>query len=254
MTHVKLMGELGEKFGTDWQVNCPNIRDIFRLIDCQTDGFNNYLLDCHEKNISFAIENSGDLLSADELFLNGIPKDTLIITPVPAGAKKGWAKLVLAAVIYVVTKVATGGAAPSEMAFEIAGMEVTYGQLASVGYSMATSMAMTGITQLTTQTPDGTTGDDSYLFDGVNNAAKAGEPVPVAYGELIVGGTLMSQGFTTQKSKNWSGFWYADDSLSDWNDSYYDGDSGGYNDDDRGQGGGGRPGDGGGNTGDVQKH
>ena len=45
MTHVKLMGEIGEKFGTDWNMNVSNFRDVFRLIECQTEGFREYLVD-----------------------------------------------------------------------------------------------------------------------------------------------------------------------------------------------------------------
>ena len=53
MTHVKLMGELGEKFGTDWHMNVKNFRDIFKLIECQTEGYKSYLRKCAEKGIDF---------------------------------------------------------------------------------------------------------------------------------------------------------------------------------------------------------
>ena len=34
MTQVKLMGELGEKFGSEWECVDTSIRDILKCIDC----------------------------------------------------------------------------------------------------------------------------------------------------------------------------------------------------------------------------
>jgi len=62
MTHVKLMGELGEKFGSEWQMNVKNFRDIFKLIECQTEGFKQYILDSAEKGIDFTVLNGEDLI------------------------------------------------------------------------------------------------------------------------------------------------------------------------------------------------
>ena len=62
MTHVKLMGELGEKFGSDWHMNVKTTREIFKLIDCQKEGFKDYILDCGKKGINFTAQNGEDLL------------------------------------------------------------------------------------------------------------------------------------------------------------------------------------------------
>ena len=84
---VLLMGEMGEKFGKEWNVSYSSIRDLFQLIDCQRDGFRQYLLDSHTKGIGFTIKKGEEFLSEEELLLNNIvDKDTLVITPVPAGA------------------------------------------------------------------------------------------------------------------------------------------------------------------------
>ena len=85
MTHVKLMGEMGEKFGSEWECVDTNVRDIMKCINIQTEGLQEYLLDCHMKNIEFSIQ-SGDTLIEEfpELYLN-VARDELIITPIPAG-------------------------------------------------------------------------------------------------------------------------------------------------------------------------
>ena len=65
--------------------------------------------------------------------------------------------------------------------------------LALLAVSVATNLALTGITQLLAPGPE-SDGDknDSYLFSGPSNNGKQGLPVPILYGELIVGGMPIS--------------------------------------------------------------
>ena len=94
MTRVKLMGEMGEKFGSDWNCVDNSIRDILKLIDCQTEGFKDYLAECHMKNIGFSVQTGENLIEEfPELYMN-LAKDEVIITPVPAGSGKGLGKLI----------------------------------------------------------------------------------------------------------------------------------------------------------------
>ena len=48
MQTVYLNGDIA-KFGQKWETDCTNIRDIFKLIECQTPGFRNCMcqLGCH---------------------------------------------------------------------------------------------------------------------------------------------------------------------------------------------------------------
>ena len=86
MTHVKLMGELGEKFGTDWHMATSSFRDIFKLIDCQTEGFRDYIRESADKGIDFNIINGEDLLEDGYSVILEKPQDLVIITPTAAGA------------------------------------------------------------------------------------------------------------------------------------------------------------------------
>ena len=88
MTHVKLMGEIGEKFGSDWRMSATSFRDIFKLIDCQTEGFGQYVWEKAEEGVDFTIQNGNDLID-DGLDLQiAPPQNTIIITPVAAGESK----------------------------------------------------------------------------------------------------------------------------------------------------------------------
>ena len=73
----------------------------------------------------------------------------------------------------------------------------------AVGLSGA-SLLLGGIAQLLTPTPKVKQGADnqddprkSYSFSGVQNTSRAGTPVPIVYGETLVGSVVISAGIDT---------------------------------------------------------
>jgi len=217
MTHVKLMGEMGEKFGSEWECVDTNMRDILKCINVQTEGLQEYLLDCHLKNIEFSIQ-SGDTLIEEfpELYLN-VARDEVIITPVPAGSGKGLGKLItglllLAAMFFMpgtagfFTNVnAIGGAGTgigSMSAASVLGMQGAGGAVVSLNIAgsavmmIGANLALMGLAEMSAPDPDKTTDDPSYLFNGAENHIEQGKPVPLLYGELTIGGAPIYQGYT----------------------------------------------------------
>ena len=243
MTQVKLLGELGAKFGTDWQCAGKSVREVLKLIDCQTDGFREYIAECHDKNIGFTIQNGEDFIDDDinELGLNNL-KDTVIISPVPAGSGKGLGKIIaglllIAAMFFIpgvsemafTTKTGTMGA---HMGIGAAGGVSSTGlsaaQVLQAGGTlslttpgaalmfMGANLAIMGITEMTAPDAGDMTSDPSYLFNGADNNIEQGQPVPVLYGTMKIGGTSISQGFQTGALQG-ARFDYASGSIS----SYY---------------------------------
>ena len=228
MTHVKLMGEMGEKFGSEWDCVDTNVRDILKCINIQTEGLQEYLLDCHNKNIEFSIQSGDNLIEEfPELYLN-IAREELIITPVPAGSGKGLGKLItglllLAAFLFMPglgATMTTGGATTAGGSFAV-GAGATGGVMqAGVMYGTGTSVAsaisagaalnlggmavmmlgvnlgLMGLAEMSAPDPDATTNDPSYLFNGAQNHIEQGKPVPLLYGELTIGGAPIYQGYT----------------------------------------------------------
>ena len=263
MTHVKLLGELGDRFGTDWQCAGKSMRDILKLIDCQTDGFREYFAECHEKNIGFTIQNGEDFIEEDtEMWLPTL-KDTIIISPVPAGSGQGLGKI-LAAIVMITAVVMSGGAAAaaaqtgaqvgagmqaagftaasttytaqmSLMGINIGSVTATAtsaGASAVTGYSLSTAgyalvlaganLGIMGITEMTAPDAGDMTSDPSYLFNGADNNIEQGQPVPVLYGTMKIGGTSISQGFQTGELRG-ANFNYASGTVSSY---YYGGSTG----------------------------
>ena len=241
MTQVKLLGELGEKYGTDWSCGHKSVRDILKLIDCQVEGFRDYLAECHEKGIQFTIQNGDDFIDADlnEMALNNL-KDTVIITPIPAGSGKGMKKLIaglllIAAFFFIpglgASGLVTGAPATtttlSTTIGSMGGMPLTVGITTPTAYGLTsqsvaaalshgaalstagnmvlmlgTNLALVGLAEM--QMPDAgeMTSDPSFLFNGADSNIEQGQPVPVLYGTMKIGGTPLSQGFKAGELKN----------------------------------------------------
>ena len=207
MQTVVLNGDIA-KFGTRWETSCDNIRDIFKLIECQTPGFREHLIEAAMNDVGYEIRRGKDVLESPEELLLSISNEDIIITEVPDGAKSGLGKILAAIAIVVViglTGMAAAGGGLSGF-FSAIGTAATGGGsllgssfLAQAGVFVAVNLAMTGISQLLAPNPsvDGVEQNSGYLFGGpVNNVAQ-GMPVPLLYGQLIVGGMPVAVHYQT---------------------------------------------------------
>jgi predicted phage tail protein len=71
-------------------------------------------------------------------------------------------------------------------------------------FGLGASLALGGVAQLLTPTPKVPQGADnqddprkSYSFSGIQNTSRQGVPVPIVYGETIVGSVVISAGIDT---------------------------------------------------------
>ena len=204
MQKVRLVGEIS-KFGSIWETECSNIRDIFKLIDCQTPGFRQHVTRAIDSGIGFSIKRGEDFLEYPEEMLLSIGKEDIIITEVPAGAKSGQQKI-LAGAAFIALFIIGGG--PAAIAGEgaffgigakavAAGEASKWAAVAAYGVlTVGTNLALAGVSQLLAPGPETEEQqEEGYLFNGpVNNIAQ-GLPVPVCYGELMVGGSPISVSF-----------------------------------------------------------
>jgi predicted phage tail protein len=72
------------------------------------------------------------------------------------------------------------------------------------GLLVGASLALSGVAQLLTPTPTVPQGADtqddprkSYSFSGIQNTSRQGVPVPIVYGETVVGSVVISAGIDT---------------------------------------------------------
>ena len=190
---IYLNGKMGELFGEVWKLNAATVAECMHGIDCQREGrLKQYLLDCTEKGIMFTVQRGEEFLDYDNLQMN-LTEDDLIITPVPAGSANKLLKVIAGFALMVLGAwmVMQGG-----ILMLAAGMAVGMVGSALLNSGMAEYMApKKGMEQ-----------GDAFLFDGPVNNTKQGIPVPLAYGQLMIGGTPIAFGFTDRETTASSGF------------------------------------------------
>ena len=193
--NIHIEGEMGALFGAQHHMNAPTVRDVFKLMQVNHPGFKKYLIDSHEKGISFAIEVGGEDVEYAEELLLPLHKGDVLITPVPEGA--GGNKKILAALAIFAVVIATGGFAGGGAFGQGLGAGGMGPATATAGLNLAgkvammisVNLAMTGLGEV--MAPDPSTDSDqeeSYLFNGQEQNLIEGDPVPILYGKLEVPG------------------------------------------------------------------
>lgn len=129
----------------------------------------------------------------------------LRIIPVIAGAGAvgrvilGVALIALAFIPGVGWAAATAAKAATATTAAVAATSAGFNVAGSILFNLGVGLALTGIAQLITPTPSINTTDEadprkSFSFSGVQNTSRAGLPVPVVYGEILVGSVVVSAG------------------------------------------------------------
>jgi len=155
-------------------------------------------LEQHMAKQHYRVRTAAHDLSEDDLhFPMG---RELRIIPVIAGAGAvGRIILGVALIALAIAVPGLGAAAGAKAAATIFG--TGFSQLAlSVGF-LGASLVIGGVAQLLTPTPKIRQGSDSegdprksFSFSGIQNVSRAGVPLPVVYGETIVGSVVISAG------------------------------------------------------------
>ena len=194
MQKVYLKGRIGETFASEYEVNCSSIADIIKLLSCQVSGFREYLIDAAERGINYQIIKGKEVLEYGEELLLSLEEEDIVITEIPEGSK-GWGRVIAGVILVIVGAILFWN--PAGWAALSAG-----GKLVAVGGSLMMSAGSTlismGVSDLMMQGPSRGPLEESegYLFDGPINTLKEGQPVPVLYGELLVGGAPVAVGFS----------------------------------------------------------
>ena len=204
MQTVYLNGDIA-KFGSVWETDCRNIRDIFKLIECQNPSFRKYLIDATEADVSYEIKRGEDFLDDTDDLLLSLNNEDIIITEVPSGSKTGGGKLIAAIALTILIMnpalIFGSGTTITNAITSFTGKVIagTGGKLTvgGLGIGIATNLALQGTAQLLAPGPEVDAADENkgYLFSGATNTAVQGMPVPLAYGELVIGGTPISVNF-----------------------------------------------------------
>ena len=192
---IRLYGALGAEFGRLHRLAVGSAAEAVRALCTLLPGFERRMLDSGDQGVRYACFIGRRNLAEDEL---GLPagQDEIRIAPMPAGAKRGGLfQAILGAAMIAASFI------PGLNVAMWSGTTVTW----SAGLaSMGAAMALSGVAQLLTpqqrllSVKDGPDNGASYNFNGPVNTTAQGNPVPVIYGEMIVGSATISAGIYSE--------------------------------------------------------
>jgi predicted phage tail protein len=191
MATIKLSGSLAQKFWRtkDYLLETGTTQEAFSALKHTVDGFEEFIRDQARRGMRYAIFRNRENVGEDRFTMSGTTE--IRIVPIVSGSKNGGLfQTVLGAVLVVVGVVLTvmSGSTGSPLG----------AALVSSGIGMMAG----GIIQMLTPVPKAasqqeqasTENKPSYLFNGAFNSTQQGLPVPVIYGKMLVGSSVVAIG------------------------------------------------------------
>jgi len=177
-------GKLGEKFGSEFRLDISSVGEAIRAINANKPGFLRSIKKDKSYNVTVGTFTEKDALNNETVFMKH-RKGDMWIMPSIEGSKSGIGTVVLGAVLVVV------------------GMVLTSYGLGAVGAPMmkiGVGMMISGVAMMLTPTPG--TGDykdrekpderQSFMFDGPVNTNEQGGAIPIIFGQVLMGSTVVS--------------------------------------------------------------
>ncbi len=172
---IRLYGKLGAKFGRVHRLAVANAAEAVRALCVMLPGFESHMSNAPG---GYAVFYGRENVGAEAL---GHPsgKDDIRIAPIPAGAKQGGLFQVIVGIVLIVA-----GAITANPALMMAGAAMAIGG----------AVMMLSPQPSAAESADSANNRSSYAFNGPVNTEAQGNPVPLLYGELIVGSAVISGG------------------------------------------------------------
>src|SRR5688572_16073218 len=179
--NVRVYGSLGAKFGRLFRLAVSSPAEAVRALCMQIPGFERELMTSKDRGVGYVVYIGKRNVTEEELTWQSGCED-IRIAPVLMGSKKqGLGQIIIGIVLVVV------------------GAVLTYFGAGSIGIpimKLGASMIIGGVIQLLMPAPkpgdlDRPENQPNYAFNGPVNTQAQGNPVPVLYGELIVGSAVI---------------------------------------------------------------
>ena len=172
---VTVAGALGKRYGRVHRLDCADALDALRACCALFPGFARDFVQLKYRVVLDGVP----VTDREEL---GLPAHEIRFAPVVSGAGHGLGEVFLGAALIAAAVFMPAGFLGMSAATESA--------VGSMAFSLGASMVLTGLAQAISQPPQ--TGTNSYLFSGPVNSTKQGNPVPILYGQLMIGSQVAS--------------------------------------------------------------
>lgn len=199
VVNIRLHGHLGEAVGRDWKLAVSSVKEAVHAINTITkNALYKYLFNKDKEGakykilinenaithkVNFIDDKNAEEIKNTELVMDFENLRSIDIVPIIEGADSKTLSILL--VVVGVILIVLGA--------------FTFGALVPIGVALVIG----GITMLLAKPPKFATfqdipaqGGKSYFFGGAVNIINEGGPVPVGYGEAIIGSQVISAGFS----------------------------------------------------------
>lgn len=188
MAIVRFYGDL-EKYGKRFNLDVMTAGEALKALLFQMPG-----LQRHMNNGLYRLRISGEDISEKDLkkSMSSVLSENAVIHIVPKviGAKNGIFSFIAGAILVVVGIIISGASYGSLSAFSGPMIGIGVGLMAGGLVSMLTKLPQTNI--------DDSTTNNNTSFSNLDNAVTQGQPIPLCYGEMMIGSKTLSQGIRTE--------------------------------------------------------
>jgi len=185
-----LYGDLAEKYGAVHSFHIDSVGEAMRAMEANYPGFRNSIdRRAHYNVVRGETLAEGEALDEDTIVMK-FKKGDFHIAPAVIGAKAGVLQTILGAVLVVI------------------GIIMLYTPAAAFGpavIKLGVALMLTGIAVMLTPVPETGYGDNEdpnqrrgFLFDGPTNTTEQGGVIPLIYGRMLVGSTIISTSIDIQ--------------------------------------------------------
>lgn len=197
MKEIRLYGHLGEKFGKSHRLDVGSPAEAARALCAVLPGFTEEFLG-EDGMAAYRVYAGGHTATEETAEL---PHSAPVIrfVPIVEGSGGGFGKILLGGALLFGMTMFPGFAGPE---FGLLGQTFTMGGIMK---SIGMSLILGGLSQLLFKPPSPPKAavaperKPSYLFDGAVNNTGQGAPIPIAYGEILVGSQVISTGLSTEQ-------------------------------------------------------
>jgi len=186
---IRLYGRLGTIYGREHRLAVNNAAEAIRALCAMVPGFERELMQSKAKGIGYALFYGTQNIGENEMFHPPGTADIRIAPMIQGSKRGGWFQIVLGVALIAVAWWNPGS-------YLAAGGLFSAQTVGALGFSFA----LGGVAQLISTHQQGLAGRDgpdngaSYNFTGPVNVTTQGNPVPLLYGEMIVGSATVSAG------------------------------------------------------------
>lgn len=180
MVTIKLSGSLAKTFWRqrDYLLESGTTREVMSALKHTVEGFESEIMRLSRLGMRFAIFRNRQNIGTGDFTLSGTTE--VRVVPIISGSKAGLFQTIIGAVLIA--------------ASFIPGFQA----LMPIGIAMVIG----GVVQMLSPVPKAASQQDqassenkpSYLFNGAFNSTQQGLPVPVVYGQMLVGSSVVAIG------------------------------------------------------------